>query len=45
MRQQLSKYDNLQNDHKLTSIFKESIYTSRDLKDFIIHRLAYDFKG
>lgn len=41
----VGSYDNLQNDHKLTSIFKESIFTARELIDLIIHRLAYDFKG
>jgi hypothetical protein len=41
----VGSYDNLQNDHKLTSIFKESIFTARELVDFIIHKLAYDFKG
>ena len=41
----VGSYDNLQNDHKLTSIIKESFFISRELIDFVISKLAYEFKG
>lgn len=38
-------YDNLQNDHDLTSVFKEGIFAARELLDMIHKKLTYDFKG
>ena len=38
-------YDNLQNTHDLTSVFKEGIFAARELLDMINKKLAYDFKG